>query len=106
MEDISVKELKERMDAGEKLRILDVREPHEWDQDHITDENWPMASVPPRLSELADSKDLELIIHCRSGGRSGQIANYLRSQGFTKARNLLGGMLAWKVEIDPDFDVQ
>jgi len=104
MEDISVRELKERMDAGEKLRILDVREPHEWEQDHITEENWPMASVPPRINEL--DKDVELIIHCRSGGRSGQIAMYLKSQGFTKARNLIGGMLAWKAEINPDFDVQ
>lgn len=105
MEDITVREVKERMDAGEKLDIIDVREPHEWDMAHITDQNWPMATVPARVAELQEFKDKELIINCRSGGRSGQITMYLRSQGFSKVRNLLGGMLAWKAEIDPEFNV-
>lgn len=111
MEDITVTEVKERMDAGEELFIIDVREPHEWDQDHITDRNWPMGSVPAKVmgmevEELKAFKEKELIINCRSGGRSGQITHYLRSQGFSNVRNLLGGMLAWKAEVDPNFNVQ
>lgn len=106
MQDITVRELKDRMDAGESIRIIDVRERWEWENDHITEENWPMATVPVRVADLADYKDKELVINCRSGGRSGQITNYLRGQGFTKVRNLIGGMLAWKEEIDPSFNVE
>ncbi len=106
MNDITVKELKERMDAGTAPRIIDVREPHEWEMGHITDELFPMASVPVRIDELKNSQDAELVVHCRSGGRSGQIAMYLRQQGFQNVRNLLGGMLAWKEEVDPSFNVQ
>lgn len=105
MSDISVTELKERMDAGTAPRVVDVREPHEWDQDHITEENIPMGTVPTRISELVSHKDQELVICCRSGGRSGNIVNYLRSQGFTGVRNLTGGMLAWQAKIDPNFNV-
>lgn len=92
------------MDAGTAPRVIDVREPHEWNQDHITDENIPMGTVPVRLNEL-DPK-AELVVACRSGGRSGQITMYLRQQGFSNVRNLLGGMLAWKEEVDPGFKVQ
>ena len=105
MEDITVQELKERMDVGNAPRVIDVREPHEWDAQHITEENWPMATVPLRLAELEDFKGKELVICCRSGGRSGQITMFLRQNGFTKVRNLLGGMLDWKEAIDPTFDV-
>lgn len=105
MLEISVKELKTRMDAGTAPRVIDVREPHEWEAGHITEENIPMASVPVRIAELKDHQDQELIINCRSGGRSGQICMYLRQQGFSKVYNLAGGMLAWKAEIDPTFDV-
>lgn len=106
MNDITVQELKERMDNETAPRIIDVREPHEWEMGHITDELFPMATVPTRLDELKESMDVELVVHCRSGGRSGQIANYLRQQGFANVRNLAGGMLAWKQHIDPTFNVQ
>lgn len=105
MSDISVNELKERMDAGTAPRVVDVREPHEWDMDHITEENIPMGQVPGRISELASHQDQELVICCRSGGRSGNIVNFLRAQGFSQVRNLTGGMLSWQARINPDFNV-
>lgn len=106
MADITVKELKERLDAGEALVVVDVRETWEWENGHITELNIPMGTVPVRINELDQYKDQELVINCRSGGRSGQITNYLSGQGFSKVRNLAGGMLAWKSEIDPSFNVE
>jgi rhodanese-related sulfurtransferase len=106
MSDITVQELKALLDAGTAPPIIDVRETWEFDQDHISAENIPLATVPVKIADLAQYKDQELIICCRSGGRSGQACAYLRGQGFTKVRNLTGGMLAWKANIDPNFDVQ
>ena len=103
MKEITVLDLKKRMDDGNAPRVIDVREPHEWDMDHITDENIPMGTVPVRMNELG--KDEELVIACRSGGRSGQITAYLSSQGFSNVSNLAGGMMAWKANIDPGFNV-
>lgn len=103
--DITVQELKQRMDAGEELTIIDVREPHEWEMDHITDNHIPMGEIPGKLAEMEDQKDAEIIVHCRSGGRSGQIAMFMAQNGFTNVRNLEGGMLAWQASIDPNFNV-
>jgi rhodanese-related sulfurtransferase len=105
MSDISVNELKERLVGGHAPRIIDVREVHEYETDHIAAENIPMGEIPGRLTDLASHKDQELVICCRSGGRSGNIAGYLRSQGFTQVRNLTGGMLAWQAQIDTTFRV-
>lgn len=105
MSDCTVKELKERLDAGTAPKIIDVREVYEYETGNIGVQNIPMGEVPGRVSELTEFKDQELIIHCRSGGRSGQIANFLRAQGFSNVRNLTGGMLAWKAEIDPSFQI-
>lgn len=104
MSDITVQELKERMDKGTAPKVIDVREQHEWERDHLDVVHMPMGSIPMRLDELGD-KNAEIVLACRSGGRSGQITAYLRSQGFTNARNLAGGMLAWKENIDGNFDV-
>lgn len=104
--DINVNDLKERLDAGTAPKIIDVREPWEFEKDHIAAENIPMGEVPGRLDELEQYKDQELIVCCRSGGRSGNIANFLRSSGFNNVRNLTGGMLAWKTYIDPAFRVE
>jgi rhodanese-related sulfurtransferase len=104
--DISVQELKERLDAGRAPKVIDVRETWEFENDHILAENIPMGMVPDQLDALSVYKDQELVICCRSGGRSGNIANFLRSAGFTQVRNLTGGMLAWKAHIDPSFNVE
>jgi rhodanese-related sulfurtransferase len=101
--DITVKELKERLDRGEKLNILDVREVPEFNAGKISNFNIPMGEIPHQLARLTEFKDQELILYCRSGGRSGAMTQYLKSQGFKNVRNLIGGVLAWKAEIDPSF---
>lgn len=105
MADITVQELKQRMDAGEELTIIDVRELYEWEDAHITDNHIPMGDVPGKLAGMEAQKEAEIIVHCRSGGRSGQIAMFMAQRGFTNVRNLAGGMLAWKDNIDPSFNV-
>ncbi len=96
MEDITTNELKERLANGEKLFIVDVREPHEYDEFNIGALNIPLGSLPQRLDELESHKDEEIILHCRSGARSGNAKAYLLQQGYPNVRNLLGGMLAWQ----------
>lgn len=106
MNTISVKELKEKIDAGNAPLIIDVREIHEWEMDHLEEaRHIPMGEVPGKVDELSEYKDAEVILHCRSGGRSGNVTQFLSSQGFSKVYNLTGGMLAWKAEINPDFNV-
>jgi rhodanese-related sulfurtransferase len=96
MNDITTDELKQRMDAGEKLNIIDVREQHEFDEFNIGARLIPLGTLPSHVSELEAFKNEELILHCRSGNRSGQAKMYLEDLGFTKVRNLLGGMLDWQ----------
>lgn len=96
MNDITVEELKERMEKGESLHIIDVREPFEYEEYNIGARLIPLASLPDAASELESLKDAEIILHCRSGARSGNAKLYLQEIGFTKVRNLLGGMLAWR----------
>jgi rhodanese-related sulfurtransferase len=96
MEDITIDELKARMDKGEALHIVDVREEYEFDEFNIGAQLIPLGELPDRLDEIAHAKDAELIVHCRSGARSGRAKEYLESEGFSKVRNLIGGMLAWQ----------
>lgn len=104
--DINVNELNERLLKGDKPVMIDVREPHEWDMQHLDGViKISLGSLPSSLEDLAQYKDQEVVMICRSGGRSGQATNYLRSAGFANVRNLMGGMLAWKAYIDPAFRV-
>lgn len=96
MEDISIDELKARMDQGEALHIVDVREEHEFDEFNIGAQLIPLGELADRLDEIEELKESELIVHCRSGARSGRAKEYLESEGFNKVRNLIGGMLAWQ----------
>ncbi len=96
--DISVQELKQRMDANEKLYIMDVREKNEYEEFNIGAKLLPLGDISDCLDELEDLKEQELIIHCRSGARSARAQEYLESVGFTNVRNLVGGMLAWQKE--------
>jgi len=100
MTDITVQELHERMQKKEALNIIDVREVYEYEEFNINAKNIPLGELPGRMSEIATDKDAEVIIHCRSGARSGQAKMYLMSEGFTNVRNLLGGMLSWQSEIN------
>lgn len=97
MNDITVLELKERLDKGENLVVIDVREPHEYEEYNIGARLIPLGDLPNRYTELADYHDDEIIVHCRSGARSGVAKTFLMQHGFTKVRNLLGGMLDWQL---------
>ena len=96
MHDITVDELKARMDQKESLNIIDVREPYEYEEFNIGAILIPLAELPGRLDELEHLKEQELILHCRSGGRSNTAKQFMAENGFTKVRNLLGGMLEWQ----------
>jgi len=96
---ISVTELKRRMDAGEKPFILDVREPFEYQIANIGGTLIPQGQVPQRLAEL--DRDREIIVQCKSGGRSQRIAEFLKQSGYPNVANLAGGILAWSDEVDP-----
>jgi adenylyltransferase/sulfurtransferase len=96
---VSAKELKRRMDAGENLFILDVREPFEYQIANIGGKLIPQNDVPQRIGEI--DRDREIIVHCKAGGRSQRIAEYLKQSGFPNVANLAGGILAWSDEVDP-----
>jgi rhodanese-related sulfurtransferase len=95
--DINVQELKKRIDAGDQNFVLiDVREPAEHSAFNIGGRLIPMGTIPTVLHELQDQQDEEIIVYCRSGGRSGQVQRFMQQQGFSNVRNLTGGMLAWQ----------
>lgn len=96
MEDITVSELKERLDKKDKFVFLDVREEWEYDDDNLGAQNIPLADLPSQLDELENHKEEEIIIHCRSGARSGNAKKFLESKGFSKVRNVLGGIIAFR----------
>ena len=99
MTDISVEELKKRLDRGDDLFVLDVREPHEYQICNIGGYLIPLNDLPKRVSELDSSR--EIVVHCKMGGRSAKAADFLRQSGFTKVHNLTGGINAWAERIDP-----
>ena len=99
-DEITVTELKERIDRGDVPAIVDVREPHEFEICRIPGAVLiPMRELPSRLQEL--DRDHELIVHCRSGVRSANATLWLRTQGFARVRNLTGGILEWIDKVDP-----
>ncbi len=90
--DIEAQELKERIEKGEALHLIDVREEWEYDEKNINAKNIPLATLPHRLDEIEASTGDEIIVHCKSGGRSAQAQKFLTSKGYTNVRNLLGGI--------------
>ena len=96
---ITVKELKRRMDAGEDVQLIDVREPYEYQIARIGGKLIPQNDVPQRLAEI--DRDREVVVHCKSGGRSQRIAEFLKQSGYPRVVNVAGGILAWSDEIDP-----
>lgn len=100
MQDISVSELKKRLDSGQNNFVfIDVREPYEYEEFNLGAQLIPLGTIAAAAAaELADSKEAEIIVHCRSGARSGQAKMILMSIGFRKVRNVLGGVLAWRAE--------
>jgi len=98
MADIHVQELKERLDNKESLHLIDVREPHEYEEYNIGAQLIPLGDLPFRMDEIAHLKDEEVIVHCRSGARSNNAKLFLMENGFSNVRNLLGGMLEWRAQ--------
>jgi rhodanese-related sulfurtransferase len=96
MKDIEVEELKERLEKKDAFVFVDVREAYEYEDDNLGALNIPLAQLPNKLSEIENHKDDEIIIHCRSGARSGNAKQFLESKGYTKVRNVLGGLLAYR----------
>lgn len=96
--DISVIELKKRLDAGEKINLIDVREQYEYDEFNLGGELIPLGTLPGKLEDLETLKDEEVIVHCRSGARSGTAKMFLTQSGFTNVRNLIGGALDWQAQ--------
>ena len=96
---ITVKELKRRIDAGEDVQLIDVREPYEYQIAQIGGKLIPQNDVPQRLAEI--DREREVVVHCRSGARSQKIAELLKQAGYPRVVNVAGGILAWSDEIDP-----
>jgi rhodanese-related sulfurtransferase len=94
--DITVNELHKRIESGEKLNLIDVREEYEYEADNIEGLLIPLADLPLRLDALEDWRDQEVLVHCRSGKRSETAQRYMENQGFTNVRNVIGGMLAYR----------
>jgi len=96
MEDITVSELKERLERGEKFHFIDVREEWEYEEDNLGADNIPLGELAHQLSQLEKIKDEEIVVHCRSGARSGNAKKFMEINGFTQVRNVLGGILAFR----------
>ena len=100
MKEKTVQELKQMIDNKVDFQLIDVREQYEFDIANIDGELMPMNTVPDNIDHI--SKDKPVIIHCRSGARSGNIIHFLEANfGFQNLYNLKGGILAWINEIDP-----
>ena len=100
MSEVTAEELKRRLDRGEDLFILDVRNPPEFQICRIPGSTLlPLPELPQRFGELDPNR--ELVVHCKSGMRSAKAIEFLRQQGFTKLKNLKGGILAWADKVDP-----
>ncbi len=97
MTTITVDELKSRLDNGEKINLVDVREPHEHNEFNIGGTLVPLGKIQAMMIDDIDNlKNEEVICYCRSGQRSTQASLMLETFGFTNVKNLTGGMLAWR----------
>ena len=97
MGDITVSELKKRLEAGDKFVFIDVREPDEFAEFNLGAELMPLGTIPEAATgALADHKADEIVVHCRSGARSGQAKQFLMQMGYQNVRNLEGGVLEWQ----------
>ena len=98
--EITAEDLKARIDRGDDLQILDVREPHEVQICRIANSIViPLGEIPKRAQELDPKR--ELVVHCKVGGRSAKAVAFLRENGYPQALNLKGGILEWIAKVDP-----
>jgi adenylyltransferase/sulfurtransferase len=108
MQQITVHEFKEKIDAGEDVFLLDVREPFEQYQSNIDYDNStliPIDDLRGRLDEIENHKNDEVVCMCRSGSRSSKAAKFLQKKGFVNVKNLKGGINQWAREIDDSLPV-
>ena len=103
MKEITVKELKRKLDKQEDFQLIDVREEFEYEVSNLNGENIPLGGLLLEVEKIATDKPV--IIHCRSGARSAAAVMQLEAQGFSKLYNLKGGIVAWAQEIDPNMPV-
>jgi adenylyltransferase/sulfurtransferase len=102
MKEVTVQELKKMMDSGVDFQLIDVREPHEFEICNLGGELIPQGQIPQQVDKVSKSK--QVIIHCRSGARSGNMVQWLeKNHQFENLYNLKGGILAWAREIDPSM---
>ncbi|CAM4271991.1 rhodanese-related sulfurtransferase [Paenibacillus endophyticus] len=96
--EISAAELETQLKDGKSINLIDVREPDEWQEGHIKEaRSIPLSELQDRISELQQG-DQEIVLICRSGGRSGKACDFLQAQGY-KVVNVTGGMLQWSGEV-------
>lgn len=98
MKEITVTELKRRMDAGEDIQVIDIRERNEYAYCNIGVPNIPMGELMSSLDEI--SRDKDVVLHCKTGGRSSSMVQALMARGYDNVINLAGGIYAWSDEID------
>ncbi len=104
MNEITVQELKELQDSHEDFVLIDVREPHEYEAANLGGESIPMSTLMNSLDMIP--KDKKVVVHCRSGARSGAIIRELESNhGFSNLFNLKGGLIAWAEQVDPSIQL-
>jgi adenylyltransferase/sulfurtransferase len=102
--EITATRLKQRLDQGDSITLIDVREPWEWERANLEAlgaQLIPLTSIPQHIDELDPSH--EFVLYCRSGARSMRAVRFLHAHGFQRTRNLQGGLLAWSNEVDPTF---
>ncbi len=103
--ELNVEQLSERLSRSEDVLLLDVREPYEFDAGHLENaRHIPLAQLPHSLDSLP--RDQEIVVYCRSGSRSARAQQFLMANGFKRVKNLAGGMVAWKRQIDPAMNVR
>ena len=103
MQEITVQELKDKMDSGEDFQLIDVREDFEYETSNIGGQLIPLGGIVIEAGKI--SKDKPVVVMCRSGKRSAAAIAQLEQMGYTNLSNLQGGILAWASEIDPDMQV-
>ncbi|SDE16872.1 Rhodanese-related sulfurtransferase [Mucilaginibacter pineti] len=103
MNEITVQELKEKIDKGEDFQLIDVREDFEYETSNLGGQSIPLGGILIEADKIY--KDKPVVIMCRSGKRSAAAIMQLEQKGFTNLYNLQGGILAWAAEIDPDLSV-
>jgi rhodanese-related sulfurtransferase len=103
MKEISVQELKEKMDDGEDFQLIDVREDFEYEMSNLGGELIPLSGITIESGKIEKNKPV--VVMCRSGKRSAAAIMQLEQQGFKDLYNLKGGILAWADEIDPEIQV-